>query len=147
MKPVNCFIPCSNPEDAMKNVQFLANSEIVNKIYLLTSTQQDIEIEGCINIPINALCSSETLQKIAEKSDSAYSVIYTKDTQLELGQYALERLYQIAEATQAGMVYSDYYQQADGKTAALPLIDYQEGSLRDDFNFGSLLFYNAELLK
>ena len=77
-----------------------------------------------------------------------YSLIYTKDSTLELGQFALERFYRIAEDTQAGLVYSDYYEIKDGVRSNYPVIDYQEGSLRDDFNFGSVLFYNAtELLK
>jgi hypothetical protein len=59
----------------------------------------------------------------------------------------LERLSKIAADTEAGMVYSDYYQVADGVRSAHPVIDYQEGSLRDDFNFGSVLFYNSKRLR
>ena len=59
----------------------------------------------------------------------------------------LERFMKIANDTSAGMVYSDYYQMAEGVRSNLPVVDYQEGSLRDDFNFGSLLFYNSSALK
>ena len=45
------------------------------------------------------------------------------------------------------LLYSDYYQLIDGTLKANPVIDYQEGSLRDDFNFGSLLLYRTSALK
>ena len=51
------------------------------------------------------------------------------------------------EMTQAAMVYADHYQQIDGVQKTAPVIDYQPGSLRDDFNFGSVLLFNANAFK
>lgn len=147
MKPINCFIAFNDVVQAEKTARNLLQSELVNAVYLLSNNQDKSVLEGCELIEIDALYSSETIKKIAEKSSAQYSLIYTKDTALELGQYALERFYHIANDTNAGMVYADYYQIAEGLRSNLPLIDYQEGSLRDDFNFGSVLFYNAENLK
>ena len=45
------------------------------------------------------------------------------------------------------MVYADHYQQIDGVQKTAPVIDYQPGSLRDDFNFGSVLLFNANAFK
>lgn len=53
----------------------------------------------------------------------------------------------IAEDSDAGMVYADHYQIAGGKQTNAPVIDYQFGSLRDDFNFGSVLLFNTSRLK
>ncbi|MDR0371488.1 MAG: glycosyltransferase family 2 protein [Prevotellaceae bacterium] len=146
MKKINCFISCNDIEQARKTIEQLKCSESVHNIFILSKTE-GVSIEGAEVILIERLFSTRTVQKIAEKSDAEFSLIYTKDTALELGQYALERFYRIAHSAQAGLVYSDYYQIADGVRSPLPLIDYQEGSLRDDFNFGSVLFYNSELLK
>ena len=44
-------------------------------------------------------------------------------------------------------VYADHYQQIDGVQKTAPVIDYQLGSLRDDFNFGSVLLFNANAFK
>ena len=74
-------------------------------------------------------------------------MLYTKETTLEMGMFALERMIHILEDSSAGMVYADHYQIADGKQSNAPVIDYQFGSLRDDFNFGSLLLFNTEKLK
>ncbi|HET7732372.1 MAG TPA: glycosyltransferase family 2 protein, partial [Paludibacter sp.] len=147
MKQINCFLACNNITETLKTVEQIKQSSLVQAIYLLVKNSTDIQIDGCTTIKIDSLQSSETIRKIADKSDAAYSLIYTKDSTLELGQFALERFYRIAEDTQAGLVYSDYYEIKAGVRSNYPVIDYQEGSLRDDFNFGSVLFYNAANLK
>ena len=147
MAKINCFISCNYTAQTEKTVLQIKHSVLVKNIYLLVSNGNNIQIEGCQTIEIDSLQSSETVRKIAEKSDAAYSLIYTKDSALEPGQFALDRFYTIAEDTQAGLVYSDYYEIKNGNRSNYPVIDYQEGSLRDDFNFGSVLFYNAERLK
>ena len=91
--------------------------------------------------------SSATLKAIANAAKGEYTLLYTKETTLEMGMFALERMIHILEDSSAGMVYADHYQIADGKQSNAPVIDYQFGSLRDDFNFGSLLLFNTEKLK
>jgi len=147
MKLINCFIAYNDVAQAEITAQNLLKSTLVKSVFLLATSGNNLLVEGCEYIEIDSLNSTRTIRKISEKSDTPYSLIYTKDTTLELGQYALERFYHIAEGTKAGLVYSDYYQIADGVRTNLPLIDYQDGSLRDDFNFGSVLFYNTEYLK
>ena len=147
MKLINCFIAYNDVAQAEKTAQNLLKSTLVKSVFLLATSGNNLLVEGCECIEIDSLNSTRTIRKISEKSDTPYSLIYTKDTTLELGQYALERFYHIADGTKAGLVYSDYYQIADGVRTNLPLIDYQDGSLRDDFNFGSVLFYNTEYLK
>jgi len=90
---------------------------------------------------------SEPSRRIAAESNADYALVYTKTTTLELGYMALERLLQIAQDTNAGLVYADHYQVKDGELVKAPVIDYQNGSLRDDFDFGSVLFFDAAALK
>src|ERR1035437_1614389 len=147
MKQINCFLACNNATETLKTVEQIKQSSLVQTIYLLVKNGSSIQINGCQTIEIDSLQSSETIRKIADKANTPYSLIYIKDTTLEFGQYALERFFHIAESTKAGLVYADYYQIANGIRSNSPVIDYQEGSLRDDFNFGSVLFYNAANLK
>jgi hypothetical protein len=147
MKQINCFIVCNNISQTEKTVRQLIVSPLVKHIYLLIKKGTKIDIKDCRTIEIDSVQGSETIRKIADKSDTYYSLIYTNDTTLEPGQYALERFFHIADSTGAGLVYSDYYQITNGIRTNIPLIDYQEGSLRDDFNFGSVLFYSSECLK
>ncbi|HEX9007412.1 MAG TPA: glycosyltransferase family A protein, partial [Bacteroidota bacterium] len=66
-----------------------------------------------------------------------------QETRLAIGQFALERMLTVARATCAPLVYADYYDlREEGKTPH-PVIECQEGSLRDDFNFGALVLLDA----
>ncbi len=147
MKKINAFILFTEPQQAKKTVDALRQSESVDKIWLLTPETSNETIKGCKNIPIDNLYSSDTIRKIAQKSNGDYTLIYLKSTELKPGYFALERMIRIAEDSAAGMVYADYYAVVDGEKKNHPVIDYQEGSLRDDFNFGSLLCYNTAALK
>jgi len=147
MKQINCFVVCNDILQTGKTVQQLTQSTLVKNIFLLVKKGSNLHIEGCLSIETDSIQSSETIKKIADRADTDYTLIYTKDTILEPGQYALERYFHIADSTGAGIVFADYYQITNEKRNNLPLIDYQEGSLRDDFNFGSVLFYNSEYLK
>ena len=125
----------------------MKGSELVNEIYLLVTGDDKFESLGCPTIKVDSLVSSNTVKAIAAHADTEYSLIYTKYTTLELGYFSLERFLFIADSSEASMVYADHYQVIDGVRKANPLITYQEGSLRDDFNFGSVLIYRSEILK
>ena len=147
MNKVNCFVSCNDALTARETVEQIKLSPLVSNLFLLVKEGTEIYADGCEVINIDSIQSDETIRKIAEKSDTAYSLIYTKDSRLDLGQFAIERFFHIAEDIQAGLVYSDYYEIKDDQRSNHPVIDYQEGSLRDDFNFGSVLFYKADCLK
>lgn len=144
---VNCFIPYADAAQVEKTVQGLLTSGLAGKIYLLATDETSNPISGCEILHIPALNASATMRAIAAHSDADYTLLYTKYTTLELGMFALERMIRIAEDSSAGMVYADHYQVVEGTQKNAPVIDYQSGSLRDDFNFGSVLFFNANALK
>lgn len=144
---ITCFIKADDAEQVRLTVEQLSVSPLINTIFLLVTNPDFPAIEGCELVQIDSLTSTKTIQKIATLATTGFTLIYTKNTVLELGQYALERLLKIAEDTNSGLVYSDYYQMSGGVRSNLPVIDYQEGSLRDDFNFGSVLFYQSASLK
>lgn len=143
---IDCFIPYQGAEQAKQTIKSLRETNTVNKIFLL-AVEDIIPLEGCELICIDSLISTATMRKIAEKSIAEYTLIYTKYTFLELGLFALERMLNIASDSNAGMIYADHYQVTGEIRQACPVIDYQFGSLRDDFNFGSVLLYKTDILK
>lgn len=147
MKTIDAFILYALPEQASKSVEELKQSEMVKNIWLLTPDGVTSTIKGCKHIAIDSLHSSETVKAIARKSKADYTLIYLKPSALRLGYFALERMVRIADDSGAGMVYADYYAVTHGEKKNHPVIDYQEGSLRDDFNFGSVLVYHTKPLK
>lgn len=75
------------------------------------------------------------------KSD--YIFIYTGDSSLQITDEAIERMLQIAEMSGAAMLYSDYYKMQGGDRVGHPTLEYQPGSVRDDFDFGPLLLLRS----
>ena len=147
MKKIDCFIPYAGKEQAEKTVQGLQATGLVGNIRLVTTDSTLEPLPGCELLSVDMPYCSTTMRAIAQKADAEYTLLYTKETTLELGMFALERMMHIAEDSDAGMVYADHYQIADGKQTNAPVIDYQFGSLRDDFNFGSVFLFNTSKLK
>ena len=147
MKKIDCFIPYAGKEQAEKTVQGLQITGLVGNIHLVTTDSTLEPLPGCELLVVDMPHSSATMKAIAQKANTEYTLLYTKETTLELGMFALERMMHIAEDSDAGMVYADHYQIAGGKQTNAPVIDYQFGSLRDDFNFGSVLLFNTSRLK
>ena len=91
--------------------------------------------------------STSRLREIASDVKTPYTLLYTKDTELKWVNWGQERLLQIAEDTGAAMVYSDRFCFLGGQLVEAPVIDYQQGSLRDDFDFGGVQLYRTDALK
>ena len=143
MRSINCFIPFVSKTQVQNTINGLKKSAMVDKIYLLATDEPLEMVEGCEFLRISSLNTSDAIHEIAKHATARYTLLYTKHTTLELGYFAIERMTQIAADSNAGMVYADHYQiEADKKTNA-PVIDYQLGSLRDDFNFGSVILFDS----
>ena len=147
MKTINCFIPYADAQQVKATVDGLRQNALVSKIFLLATDANAAAVEGCEVITIDALNSSATMKKIAAAAEGDYTLFYTKYNNLVMGYLALERMVRLANDSKAAMVYADSYEVVEGKKSNAPVIDYQFGSLRDDFNFGSVLFFNTTALK
>lgn len=91
---------------------------------------------------------SATLRDIASSATAEYTLVYTAATLLSPGYNMLTRLAAIVTQTGASMIYSDYRAvRPDGSIIAMPLIDCQKGSVRDDFNFGPLICIRTSAMK
>lgn len=73
-----------------------------------------------------------------------YVMVQIGDGEVELKPECEERMRQVASETDAAMVYSCYQErQADGSLKPHPVIRYQWGSVRDDFDFGKVVMINV----
>lgn len=144
---VQCFLPFADEAQIKATVDDLRESALVSKITLLATDAAAKRCLGCELIHIDSLNSSATMKKIADAAEADYTLLYTKYNHLVPGYFAIDRFVKIAEDTEAGMLYADHYSVSEGKRTASPVIDYQKGSLRDNFNFGSVLFFNTADLK
>jgi len=145
-KQITCVLSFTEITDLKPSIETFKSSKNVSKIILVTPKKVDLEgIEQFISN--SGLEATETLQLLVEQIDTDYVVIYTKKKALKLGQNALQRMMHVCNDAGAGMVYSDYFEKKEVQMKPHPVIDCQSGSLRDDFNFGSLLFYKSAVLK
>jgi len=147
MKKITCFIPYGSQEETLATVGELRKSELVSQIYVVCNGEQNCKVEGAEVLKSEPMTNGKTVKRMAELANTSYTLIYLRTGILKLGQLALERFTQIADDTQSGLVYSNYLAIKNGKVENQPVIDCQEGSLRDDFNFGSVLFYRTEIMK
>lgn len=146
---IDLFLPCEDLDVAQEALLELHDNKTVQHINLLVSADFAASHQvpdGCTFIVVDRLESSNTVSSIAENTDADYVIICTKATPIRWGLYALERFLRTADDTGAVMVYSDHYSVQEGKLEKHPVIDYQAGSLRDDFDFGSLWLVKAQNL-
>lgn len=146
---IDLFLPCEDLDVAQEALLELHDNKTVQHINLLVSADFAASHQvpdGCTFIVVDRLESSNTVSSIAENTDADYVIICTKATPIRWGLYALERFLRTADDMGAVMVYSDHYSVQEGKLEKHPVIDYQAGSLRDDFDFGSLWLVKAQNL-
>ena len=146
---IDCFLPCTDVKTIDKTLTQLKESKTIQHISLIVTSDfvDNNEIpDFCDVIVADNLYSTEVLREVDRRTDAEYVMIYMKTSPLNLSMFALERFLQCATETNAGLVYSDYYSLRNGVKTKTPVIDYQEGSLRDNFNFGPLLLADSQLL-
>ena len=132
MKRIDCFIPWVDRSQGGTTEEELLKESLVDNVYHISDSIGD----------------TRAIREIASLATAPYTLIYTKYDTLRLGYHALERMLTVTEDNCAGMAFADHYiMTPDGRREAMPLIDYQEGSIRDDFQMGSVLLFRTEILK
>ena len=146
---IDLFLPCEYIGDAQNALSVLHEYKTVQHIHFLVNADFAAHHqvpEGCTFVITDRLESSNTIASIAENTDADYVMICTRHTTIGWGNNTLERFLRVADDTDAVMVYADHYKMVEGKMEKHPVIDYQSGSLRDDFDFGSLWCIKAQAL-
>ena len=133
MSNIECFIPSMSGADIETTVESFSRSSSFTGVTILDGI---------------SLRETETLRSLADAISGKFVLIYTKDTPLEMGMFALDRIISIAEDTGADMLYADDYElvtDAEGREVRRkhPLIACQKGALRDDVDFGSVLVFRT----
>ena len=106
------------------------------------TTTMDISI---FHLP-GRVCSTAAIREIAAKADTPYTMICLKPD-IEWVYLGQERMMQVMQMTGATMAYADHFAKIDETVTQAPVIDYQMGALRDDFDFGAILLWDTAKLK
>lgn len=148
-KTITCFIPYGSENQINKTIRHLQECPTVDWIFLLpTSPVPNLSLpDKCYILPSSAPESVERYKQVALYANTPFTLICTQVQDLEFGYMALERMCDYLSAPQCSMVYADHYKTIKGERTPHPVIDYQLGSVRDDFDFGSLLMFRTDYLK
>lgn len=146
---IDSFLPCGDIQAVQNTLRQLRGSRMIRHINLLVS--EDVPSgtavpENCSFVAVDGLASSAAMRDIAANCAADYALVFLKAVPVSLGQYSIQRMVRAAAETGAAMVYGDRWSVEDGVAKAHPVIDWQEGSLRDDFDFGSVVMIRASLL-
>jgi hypothetical protein len=146
-KLLTVYLPYSGKAHSQQTIDQLKQSPFVEKVWLLSTGTAAAVPKGCNRLPVSSLYGSRTMQAIAAKATTPYALLIIHDTAIDFGQFALERMLSVAKLTGSGLVYSDYYDMVGGQRVSHPVIESQIGSIRDDFNFGSVLLFDTKALE
>ena len=135
---IDCFVPQTNGTTLHNE---LAECPSIGNIYTITN---DTDTPF---IPLERNLSTEQLESIAKRCSTEYLLLYTHAGGLHIGYRAIERMISVAIDSRADWVYSHRYAVKQGDTLAIPTNEYQDGSVRDDFDFGPMVLIRTDAIR
>ena len=145
-KKISVFLPYNGRDHTHQLVNQFIQLDSVHKIFLLSADNKN-KIDGCRTLVVQTFMGSEAIKTIVSNISSEFALIILNDFPVELGQFAVERFLEVADSTGAGIVFSDFYEMINDDHIPHPLINYMPGSVRDDFDFGTLLLLKTANLR
>jgi hypothetical protein len=147
MNTLTVILP-SVPDIQFENtLQCFIDSPVVEQIYLVQSGEYARSHKKCKIVQSKGFTSGKTLNRLLGKVRTKYFLILVQPRIIELGQNTLQRMLDVAEQTQAGMVYADYYERKNDERIQHPVNEYQLGSIRDGFEFGPLVLFSTRAVE
>ena len=146
---MDVFLPFGGVADTAKTLAELEGREEIGKVFLLVPPQADTDglMQKSECVEVDAMESASTVIKMASLAESPYAILVLKSSPINFGARALHRMREALDWSGRSMVYADHWSVEQGETKAHPLIDFQEGSLRNDFDFGSVLLFSTATLR
>ena len=147
MKPITAFVPNAGNQAVLGSLDQLRGCDLVERSYVLSGGGHNHVPADIETIHVDSLTSSQAIAQLAARATTPLLLLVLHDTSLQIAPYGIERNGDIAQSTGAALVYSDFSVRKNETRTPHPLLDYQLGSIRDDFNFGSIVMLNTALVK
>jgi hypothetical protein len=127
-----------------KIISNLRRIELVKETLIVSKN----EIGDNVNFVKSAhFFSGDTIKRVIEKASTKYLMFINGNRIVEITGNSVEKFISEAQKLNAGWVYSDYNEKEAKRIFPHLLIDYQIGSIRDDFDFGAAFLINADLVR
>ena len=146
MNPIAAIICADDapPDPALLND--LTNHPLIEKIIILSRPDAASVVSGSFDIVTASFpLGGNALEQALEKAQPCpFVLMIPKPRGVTIFKEGIERLLQRAQEAGAGLCYADYYEESQAPTQVRETIDYQPGSIRDDFFFGPLMLFRKE---
>lgn len=144
MPTVTAALIYENDSTSRALTELLAASPAVTRLVLISHQSSapaglSPSAQSKARVVRNDFFSGAAINQLLDGATTDYLLLFLPGGPVELGQRAIERSIAVAEDSGAGLVYSDFKEDIGGQLADHPLIDYQLGSIRDCFDFGSMI--------
>ena len=147
MKPLTVVTPSISQAFSEQTVLALTKSELVEEVVVVGRGPVHLKIPGGRVLIGRSLPSHETLSQILSEIKTKHLLFLPEAQPISIEPKALVKFLGLAESTKAGLVYSDFHEESQGRKTFHPLIDYRPGSVRDDFDFGAMILYSVPAIR
>jgi Glycosyl transferase family 2 len=142
-KKITTVIFSFNSDITKRIISRINNIGLIDKKVVI-STNVVENIDDISLIKSDYLFSGEAISEIFNQTETPYLLLINASSDVEISAESIETLISQSEKTNSGWVYSDYFDRQKNQLKPHCLIDYQTGSLRDDFDFGSCFLVKAD---
>ncbi len=144
--PFTVFVPYNGNLKIWESVNSLRASNLIEELFLITTESTEVPKSSQVLFS-ESITNTRTLRAISDESDSEYILLLLKPEEVSFGRFSLNRFFEVAEVTGAELIYSDFYRMENKNLYPNPLIDYQPGSIRDDFDLGNVVVLRKSILE
>lgn len=141
------FVLCLNGKIAKQNAARCKAIKFIKDTIIVSTPLATEDIHDYQYLHFESLSNSKVFREIYIKSDTKYILLLIGDVEISINENGISRFIDVGESEAAGLVYSDYYELKDNKDIKHPTIDYQLGSIRDDFEFGPIILLKRDSFK
>jgi hypothetical protein len=147
VKPFTVVTSCTPAPFFEKVLRSLMSANLVHEVIIVGQEPVNLKLPGCRVLLAGPLTSHETVALILREVSTEYLLLLLSARHISIEPEALERMLEAAQSTNAGMVYSDFYEISTQAKTLHPLNDYQPGSVRDDFDFGAMILFSVSAVQ
>lgn len=147
MGKVTAVLSFLSQSDLEGTIQPLIQSPLIEKVIVLHEGIVKSPWPKCEGVSAESLTAGEILNNLIENSRTDFLLIINQAQKIQIPPGTLQRFIDVAEATDAGMIYCDYLENINGILTEHPLNSYQSGSIRDGFDFGYLVLFSIPVVE
>jgi hypothetical protein len=137
MNPLTLVLPVDGTSE--ETLSAWRQHPLIDRLILLIGSNSEQEIPSAEAIHVDSIFSGKVINQILERWQSDYLLLVLPGGRVEWGSRAFERLIQVARDSSCGLAYTDYQEISGGEIKDHPLVEYQLGSIRDNFDFGGAI--------